>query len=186
MPSFLIDLPRWLLTLLLTCLMTTSLTACSNEDPLVFHSLSYHPDIDSPGIEWLDCLYGDSPGIHTQHEVDTGRARAGECFNGGGKSPLGDFVYVKWRDKATQKVYEDRVDLKSRLPSPKDMKGTTIYLLIDDNQLYVYLIPDTDWNTKRNHLPQGKPANGPKMVEYLDNVTLYPDNDAPQVRGGRK
>jgi hypothetical protein len=184
MLSILSRCPRLLASLLLTCLMTTSLTACAKEDRMVFHSFSYHPAVDSPGVEWLDCLYGDALGTHTQHEVDIGRARRGECFNGGGEGPVGDFVYVKWRDKATQKVYEDRVDLKSRLPAVKDMRGTKIYVLIDDNQLYVYLIPDYDWNTKRNHRPADKLPNGPSGYEYLDVRTLYPDNAPPKVRGG--
>lgn len=184
MLSILSHCPRWLASLLLTCLMTTSLTACAREDRMVFHGVAYNPAVDSPGVEWLDCLYGDALGPHTQYEVDTGSARRGECFTGAGDMPVGDFVYVKWRDKATQKVYEDRVDLKSRLPAVKDMRGTTIYLLIYDNQLYVYLIPYQDSEDKLNRRPANKPPNGPSGYEYLDVRTLYPDNAPPKVRGG--
>lgn len=173
---------RLFFIVLLTLAMSTQ-HACS-EDRMVFHSLSYNFAVDSPATELLDCLYGEMLGKHTQHEVDTGLARRGECFNGGGTMPMGDFLYVKWRDKATGKEYEERVDLKSRLPSPKEMKGQTVYFLVDDNQLYVYLVPDRDWDTKRNHLPPGKPANGPDGYEFLDVKTLYPDNAPPKVRGG--
>ena len=97
---------------------------------------------------------------------------------------MGDFLYVKWRDKASQQVFEDRVDLKSRLPSPKAMRGTDVYFLIDDNQLYVYLIPQQNAEGTLNRRPANKPPNGPDGYDYLDVKTLYPDNAPPKVRGG--
>jgi hypothetical protein len=174
---------RRLFSIFLLSLVMSTQHACS-EDRMVFHSLGYQYNLDSPGTELIDCLYGEMLGKHTRHEVETGQARRGECFKGGGTMPMGDFLYVKWRDKATGKEYEDRVDLKSRLPSPKDMFGQTVYFLVDDNQLFVYLIPDSDIEGKRNHLPPGKPANGPDGWDYLDVKTLYPDNSPPKVRGG--
>lgn len=174
---------RCLFSIVLLSLAMSTQQACS-EDRMVFHSLNYDFTLDSPGTELLDCLYGDMLGKHTQHEVETGLARRGECFNGGGTMPMGDFLYVKWRDKVTDKVYEERVDLKSRLPSPKEMQRQKIYFLVDNNQLYVYLIPDRDIEGKRNHLSPGKPANGPDGWDYLDVKTLYPDNAPPKVRGG--
>lgn len=173
---------HWLAACLLGVVMSTQ-TACGNEQRFAFHGLSYNQAVDMPQVDILDCLYGDGLGAHTQKEVDAGQARRGECGNMFGDMPIGDFLYVKWRDKATQKEYEDRVDLKSRLPSPKEMHKKKIYFLIDDNQLYVYLIPDQDWEGKRNHLPEGHPANGPFTYRYLDVKTLYPENDPPKVRG---
>ena len=160
-------------------------SACGSDQPrFAFHGLSYNQAVDMPQVDILDCLYGDGLGAHTRHEVETGKARRGECGNMAGDMPIGDFLYVKWRDKATSKEYEDRVDLRKRLPPPTEMHRTTIYFLIDENQLYVYLIPRTEWSTKLNHLPPGKPANGPDGSEYLDIKTLYPDNSPPKVRGG--
>jgi hypothetical protein len=146
--------------------------------------LSYNQAVDMPQVELLDCLYGDGLGVHTRQEVEAGKARRGECVKGGGTMPIGDFLYVKWRDKATDAIHEDRVDLRKRLPSPKEMHDTTIYFLIDENQLYVYLIPHREWQSKINYLPPGKPANGPDIYDYLDVKTLYPDNAPPKVRGG--
>jgi len=173
---------RLFFIVLLTLAMSTQ-HACS-EDRVVFHALSFDLDIDSPGIELLDCQYGETLGPSTAHEVATGMARKGRCINMAGSILLGDFLYVKWRDKMTGKVYEERVDLKSRLPSPKEMQGQTIYFLVDDNRLFVYLVPDRDIGGKRNHLPPGKPANGPDIYDYLDVRTIYPDNEPPKVRGG--
>lgn len=177
---------RPLAIFLLGFVMSTQHACSEDREPRwAFHGLSYNQAADMPQVEILDCLYGNGLGAHTQREIDEGRARRGECGNIFGSGPIGDFLYVRWRDKATSQEYEDRVDLKSRLPSSKEMHGQTIYFLIDDNQLYVYLIPDRDWDTKRNHLPPGKSANGPDGYDFLDVKTLYPDNAPPKVRGGR-
>ena len=176
---------QWLMACFLGVVMSTQ-SACGSDQPrFAFHGLMYDPAVDMPQVELLDCLYGDGLGVHTRQEVDAGKARRGECVKGGGTMPIGDFLYVKWRDRATDKVYEERVDLRKRLPSPEEMHDTTVYFLIDDNQLYVYLIPRTEWSTKLNYLPLGKPANGPDGSEHLDVRTLYPDNSPPKVRGGR-
>jgi len=179
---------RWLFTVLLTCLMTTSLTACAKEDRVVFHSFDYNMPVDSPGVELLACQYGNTLGTATAQEVARGERQLDKeiCSNITGEMLIGDFLNVRWRDKTTQQVYEERVDLKGRLPSAKDMRGTTVYFLIDDNQLYVYLIPYQDYEDKLNRRPANKQPNGPDGYEYLDVKTLYPDNDPPKVRGGRK
>lgn len=179
---------RWFSFLLLTCLMTTSLTACAKEDRVVFHSFDYNLSVDSPGVELLGCRYGDNLGTATAQEIARGEKSLDtqKCTNITGKMPVEDYLTVKWRDKATQQVFEDRVDLKSRLPSPKEMRGTTIYFLIDDNKLFVYLVPYQDSEDKLNRRPANKLPNGPAGYEYLEVRTLYPDNAPPQVRGGRK
>jgi hypothetical protein len=177
------DFKRWLLVGVLGVVMSMQ-TACGEEKRFAFHGLSYNQAVDMPQVEILDCLYGDGLGAHTQQEVDAGKARRGECGNMSGDMPIGDFLYVKWRDKATGKEYEDKVDLRKRLPSPKEMYGTKVSFLIDENQLYVYLIPHSEWDSKLNYLPLGKPANGPDKYKHLDVKTLYPDNAPPKVRGG--
>jgi hypothetical protein len=178
------DFKRWLLVVVLGVVMSLQ-TACGEEKRFAFHGLSYSQAVDMPQVDILDCLYGDGLGAHTQQEVDAGKARRGECGGMFGDMPIGDFLYVKWRDKATGKEYEDKVDLRKRLPSPKEMYGTRVYFLIDENQLFVYLIPHTEWGTKLNYRSDGKPANGPDGWDHLDVKTLYPDNAVPKVRGGR-
>ena len=179
---------RWFSLLLTACLMTTSLTACAKEDRVVFHGFEHNLAVDSPGVELLGCRYGDTLGTATAQEIARGEKSLDTqgCTLGAGETLMGDFLYVKWRDKKTQQIFEDRVDLKSRLPSPQAMRGTKVYFLIDNNQLYVYLVPDRDIDSKRNHLPVGTPPNGPDMYKYLDVRTLYPDNDPHKVRGGRR
>lgn len=176
---------RWLFAVLLTCLMTTSLTACAKEDRVVFHSFQYDLTSDSPGVDLLAYEYGDAKNeVGVRDQVKPGKQTLNTANSSTGQMSLGDFLYVKWRDQATQKVYEDRVDLKSRLPSPKELHGAKVYFLIDENKLYVYLIPDWDTDSERNRLPAGKPPNGSQLYNFLDVKTLYPDNDPPKVRGG--
>jgi len=122
--------------------------------------------------ELLDCRYGD---------VNVGKG-PGSCSTA--SAPLADFLYVKWRDRATGQVYEERVDLKHRLPPRRKMEGGGIRWLIEDNQLYVHLIPYTDYyNPSLNRRSPDKPPNGPVGTEHLDVKTLYPDNAPPRVHG---
>jgi len=137
---------------------------------VVPHSTGYEL-MNAHETELLDCKYG---------EANIGLG-PGKCFNGGGRMPLPDFLYIKWRDRTTGTVYEERVDLKRRLPPPRKMHESTIYWLIEDNQLYVYLIPDGgDQFTPRNLRPADKPPNGPAKYDDLDVKTLYPDNAPPE------
>lgn len=55
-----------------------------------------------------------------------------------GPMPVGEFLFVRWRVKATGQVYEERVDLRNRLPA--DMKDHGLTFVIDGPQLYVYVI----------------------------------------------
>jgi len=141
---------------------------------IVFHSVEYERMM-SPDIEVLDCNYGD---------VYAGLSRRGYCFNVHGEMQVADFFYIKWRDKTTGQMYEERVDLKHRLPPLRKMDGTTIFWLIEDNQLYVYLIPDSgNQFTPLNRRPPDQPPNGPAKYDHLDVKTLYPDNAVPRVHG---
>jgi len=154
------------LSIITVLLFGVSMSACSwpKEDRTVLHSIGRAPN--DKRTEILEEQYGDS--WHTSGSVNM---------------PPADFLYVKWRDKTTGQVYEDRVDLRNRLPSFREMYEQTVYFLVEDNQLYVYLIPAHDWNTKRNHKPPGQRPNGPYATRHLDVKTLYPDNDPPRVRG---
>lgn len=78
----------------------------------------------------------------------------------------GNDLYVKWRLRNTGEVFEETVDLKSRLPA--DMKGCRIYFMVRGSQLYVYLITP-------ERRAKSEPPNGPDKWSYLRTLTLYPD-----------
>lgn len=94
----------------------------------------------------------------------------------------GDFLYVKWRLKQTGEVYEDTVDLKSRLPA--DITDHRIHFVIRGPQLYVYLISPERLNP--NPCPSQEAlrklakteAPGDRIFRMYCNLkitTLYPD-----------
>jgi hypothetical protein len=88
-----------------------------------------------------------------------------------GAMPVGDYLYVKWRIKATGEVCEDRVNLKPLLPM--DMNNYELTFVIDGRQLYVYLV-----TPEKRH-----GSNVPPLKTYLSisHITyeIYPTNNFP-------
>ncbi len=123
----------------LLSLMLAWLTACASGPRVVDHAFEFSASSDSPGVEVLDYRYGDSrhPGTRASPErVSEGKPTGGTGINGAMR--VGDDLYVKWRIKATGEVFEDTVDLKSRLP--EDITDHRIYFIVESQKLYVYLI----------------------------------------------
>jgi len=86
-----------------------------------------------------------------------------------GPMPIGEFLYVRWRVKATGQVHEQRVDLRNRLPT--DMKDHGLTFVIDGAQLYVYVIT-----------PRPKPFYGaPPITRTWHSATRYTYEIFPQI-----
>jgi len=130
---------RWLAWLLLSGIVALQV-ACATGPRLINHTFEFDARWDSPGVEIIDYQYGNSntPGVRgcpTQYSpCSKSRQYAGTT----GKMLPGDSLYVKWRIKSTSEVYDDTVDLKSRLP--EDIANNRIHFIIKGSQLYVYLI----------------------------------------------
>ena len=145
---------RCLSSLQLAALLVLSiaLTACATAPASVgrestYHSFDFNTRKDSPNVELLDYRYGNSTGPVVRNHDGEGNSRQ----YGGilGDITRGDDLYVKWRMKDSGKVFEDTVDLKSRLP--RDIKNHSIYFIVDKSQLHVYLIslfPVRDYLTR--------------------------------------
>lgn len=73
-----------------------------------------------------------------QDGVTDGHPRLGSQSGVTGAMPVGEFLYVRWRVKSTGEVVEHRVDLSDRLP--KDMTDHELTFVIDERQLYVYVV----------------------------------------------
>ena len=89
-----------------------------------------------------------------------------------GPMPVGEFLYVKWRVKATGEVIENKVDLRNLLP--KNMFDHGLTFVIDGRQLYVYLVT-----------PKFKKYGDPPLLRTTQshyNVTyeIYPTNTYKQ------
>lgn len=131
--------PAWLIL----GLVLVGLSACSANPRLTDHAFEYHVATDSPDAELLDYRYGDYPMTRTPAwQIREGRIGQGGIINGA--FPRGDSLYVKWRVKSTGEVFEDTVDLKSRLPD--DITRHRIYFVVKGPQVYVYLISPENLN----------------------------------------
>ena len=164
---------------LFVSLMLFGLTACAtggimDKDSYPVHHFSFDTYHDSPDIDVVDYQYSNSrhAGIRPERE----RVAMGEYFGGtniAGSILRGDFLYVKWRVKKPGTLlpeyigtYEDRVDLRSRLPA--DITDLRIHFVIKGAQLYVYLI----WpGLKDASVPEGSV----KMYRHQKQVQIYPD-----------
>lgn len=157
-------LMRFRLWLVLLC--TFTLLACASGPRQVFHSFQFDGKYDgSPNqegkyegwgkeIDLLEYNYGgqsrmlrdklnnpDFPGLHKNMT-----ALPSQLSGVSGFMPIGEFLYVKWRIKATDEVLEDRVDLRERLP--RNMTNHTLTFVPDGQQLHVFVVTPFPRNPK--------------------------------------
>ena len=103
----------------------------------VTHAFEFNAHTDSPDVEILNYEYSTrKPDRDQLLGVGGNRVPQGSHISGG--LPRGDFIYMKWRVRSTGEVFEDRVDLRSRIPG--SIKDKKIYCVIDGGQLYILLI----------------------------------------------
>jgi hypothetical protein len=164
MKLFFLKMLSWLYLITFTCV----LAACaSTNGKLAWHSFGFDAVHDSPDIEILDFKYGNSKNKGTKNpDWVAAKGTSVQGTGTGGEILVGDFLYVKWRIKSTGEVYQDNVDLKSRLPA--NIEDHTVYFVVKASQLYVYLVT-----------PERRPLNMPPsdLRLYKDRIvkTLYPD-----------
>ena len=139
----------WLKTWLL--LMVMALAACApmssgtaqSVGRMVDHSFEFDALRDSRDVEILQYRYGDDGGFNTRStpaEIQSGKGIM--SANTTGDMLLGKDLYVKWRIKSTGQVFEDTVDLTSRLPF--NMKRKRLRFIVEGEKLYVYVISRED------------------------------------------
>jgi hypothetical protein len=160
----LLSFARWLTLVALSI----ALIAPAWGTDLVNHSFAFDLTKDDQDAAILDYRYGLSknPVQAPEWAVKEGKEMFGQGVTGPMLRP--DFLYVKWRNRATRQEYEDTVDLRQRLP--QNFSDHTVYLMIRGAQLYLYLIPPND--QKR---PKGVPFIGPRMYSDLNTIMIYPD-----------
>ena len=146
-----------------------ALVACAGGPKTAFHGFSFDGYFDKWGdtIDLLEYSYGDQYRM-VRDKVEPPRERLRPQSGVAGTMPVGDFLYVKWRIKATGEVREDRVDLRPLLPA--SMEDFSLTFVIDDRQLYVYLVT-----------PKPKHENDPPLLKttesrYHVTYEIYPSN----------
>jgi hypothetical protein len=157
-------------------LMLFGLTACAvggilDQDSYPVHHFSFDAMLESPDIEVLDYQYSNDrhQGVRPERErVNMGQTFC--CENIAGSILRGDFLYVKWRVRTKTGdylgPYEDKVDLRSRLP--EDITGLRIHFIIRGPQLYVYLIWPYDPKSQY-------PVNKKSLFDRVKYIQIYPD-----------
>ncbi len=131
------------------------------------HAFGFNAQKDSPRYEVLAYKYGDGEAEGTSSDVSIGQLGSNkQGTNANGSMPLGDKLYVKWREKATGQTYEDMVELRPLLP--QDMTSQRIHFVVDGPQLYVYLK-----DMKRYPDPED-PISGPYEPQIYLTRQIYP------------
>lgn len=174
--------PMAIVKCLLAALLLFSVTACALGPRMFNHSFSFDTIRDSadgrhPDIEVIDYQYGSSRQFATlgnREMVSLGQTfKAG---HNGGPMQRGEFLYVKWRELATGAIYEDRVDLRERLP--RDLDGLKLHFFIHGSRLYVFLIYPWDGKPWARESPRTEflpIPGGVKRYQGSKYVQIYPD-----------
>ena len=167
----------WQKIALLLTVTLIALSGCASNlsnntsQKLVAHAFSYNGWYDDPKwanqVDLLAYSYGDQYHM-VRRAVKSGEQTLGYNSGVNGSMPVGEFLYVKWRIKATGEEIEDKVDLRNRLPA--NMFGHRITFVIDGKQLYIYLVT-----------PQGKITDSPPILKTSWSSTyvtyeIYPNN----------
>ena len=163
------------------CLLGISLWLSACASNLVYHSFEFDAVNESPDVYVTAYKYGNSKGPGTSDQEHEYTVRGVKHFGSSqGTSSSGDilrpdFLFVKWRIKATGEVLEDTVDLKSRLPW--DFSRHTVHFTVDGRQLYVYLI---GWEVTK---PESCRAWKDKELERRQQrvFRMYCANDIQQI-----
>ena len=180
-------IPSWRLRVVLYLSLLAAIAGCvAGGSSLYFQSFDFDLNVDArcygqPEVEVLDYVYGDSHQYGTQrssYSKELGQAIARGSV--AGYLPRGEFLWFKWRVKATGRVYEDKVDLRQRLPI--DLTKYGIHVVIEGAQLYVYAFPPFE---TRDLLGQVSTVSGQQAsrargqpfgeVPYNRAHQIYPD-----------
>lgn len=155
--------------LALICLTACSLllAACAAGPAMVDHAFSFSAGTESPGYEVLAYRYGDGKGVSRSSDNAIRQfGSSNQWTNINGPMPLGDSLYVKWRDKRTDQLFEKTIDLKSRLP--KDMTNQRIHFVVGEGEVYVYL------KDMSRYAKPSDPIVGPFKVQLFVTRQIHP------------
>lgn len=159
------------LTVALLCVLLAGCTAPGGKQ--VNHVFQYDGIFDkwAENVDLLEYQYGDQY-QKTQRKAGPNESALGPRAGVIGSMPVGTFLYVKWRVKASGRTFEERVDLQALLP--RELTDRRITFVIEGERLRVFLVT-----------PRPKSASAPPVLAtYLSRnlVTheIYPTNTLPR------
>lgn len=149
---------------LVLSMFASTLPACTSKPRLADHSFEFDTRTDSPDIELLSWRYGTSrhPGARSCPDPKAICTKVGQQAGISGAMRVGDDLYVKWRRKSTNEVFEQTVDLRDKLP--RNIENHTIRFITNQSQLYVYLITPT------KQAPNPCPSNERRLPLRISGV----------------
>ena len=165
--------------LLMLFMSTCMLMACGHGmtigeqwGKVVNHGFEFNAATDSDDIEVLNYEYSKRKPSRDQL-LGVGGNRIAQASHIYGGFPVGDFIYMKWRIRSTGEVFEDRVNLRGRLPS--DITDHKIYCVIDGKQLYVLLIPSSYFRNRvaTDELNKSKSEINNPLTKVLHSYILH-------------
>lgn len=140
----------------------------------VTHGFEFNAHTDSPDIEILNYEYSTrKPDRDQLLGIGGNRVPQGSHISGG--LPRGDSVYMKWRVRSTGEVFEDRVDLRSRIPG--SIKEKKFYCVIDRGQLYILLIDFWEYKKRftTDELKKSQAEANTPLKKVLSSKILHHD-----------
>lgn len=141
-------------------------TAMASEDK-VYQRFEFDLRRDGQHAVLLEYQYYAGTLLITAGDPYYTKAGTGFVFESAGlRAPRGTSLHAKWRDTASNEVFEDTVDMNKLLP--QNMEGQTIVLMIDGRQLKIFLISQ--------NVPHeaGTPVVGPSGYRQFAARQLYP------------
>ena len=144
------------------------LLGCATPHHYEPHTFQFHIYHDNQDTEILDYWYGQNAtepmvGV-SKWRREHGVPKQGESIFG--LTERGDYLYVKWRNNTTKKIYDDKVDLRFRLP--KDIAMSTVYFMVKEGQLKIYVVSDA--SKRPNEI-----SIGPYLFRDRKVTMIYPD-----------
>lgn len=167
---------RWC-AIALSVVIALMVIGCATGPKIVNHAFGFDARVDSPNFEILAYRYGDEKRVARSSDNSIKSfGRSPQVTGINGPMPLGDRLYVKWREKATGETYENTVDLRPLLP--RDMTRQRIHFVVDGPQLFVYLIDPVP-------RPKDWQVVGPRKFHNEKIRKIYP-NDPKAIQGGNQ
>ena len=122
------------------------MAGCATGPKVVAHAFSFNGLHDkwADKVDLLAYEYGDQYHMvrndvaNPRSPVFAGLSKLPPGTGVNGPMPVGEFLRVKWRIQVTGEVFDERVDLRDRLP--KDMADHELTFVIDGRQLYVFVV----------------------------------------------
>jgi hypothetical protein len=121
-------------------LLITGIQACAVTTVPEWHSFEFDAVFEMNDIEIVDFRYGNGPAFPIRTRCMPVSEREDKCLQGTSANLLteiGETLWVKWKIKSSGLVFEDTIEIKKLLP--KSINGMTIFFIIRDKQLSLYL-----------------------------------------------